>query len=162
MEYYFKRTFYGEGISAVPPDEYSERFVSFIDGVVFMKPSKTFKYKEIESMSGRGDMMEDEWIYHDLIKFIITPINASNSNTNVTSRHSFDGLLYFSRQIRTFFRIYSKSLSAFFTLSVNSPTYLFLFMIFWWVYSIAWLAFFIFSRTLPSASMISSIIPSWN
>jgi len=23
MEYYFKRVFYGEGISAVPPDDYS-------------------------------------------------------------------------------------------------------------------------------------------
>ena len=60
MEYYFKRTFYGEGISAVPPDEYSERFVTFIDGVVFMKPTKTLRYKEVDSMSGKGDMMEDD------------------------------------------------------------------------------------------------------
>ena len=37
MEYYFKRTFYGEGISAVPPDEYSERFVNFIDVFVLKK-----------------------------------------------------------------------------------------------------------------------------
>jgi hypothetical protein len=35
MEYYFKRTFYGEGISAVPPVEYSDRFVNFIHNVVF-------------------------------------------------------------------------------------------------------------------------------
>ena len=37
MEYYFKKTFYGEGISAVPPDEYCERFVNFIDDTVFAK-----------------------------------------------------------------------------------------------------------------------------
>ena len=40
MEYYFKRAFYGEGISAVPPDEYCDRFVKFIDEVVFEKPKK--------------------------------------------------------------------------------------------------------------------------
>jgi hypothetical protein len=37
MEYYFKRTFYGEGISAVPSDEYSARFVNFISNVVLRK-----------------------------------------------------------------------------------------------------------------------------
>lgn len=37
MEYYFKRTFYGEGISAVPPDDYADRFVNFISDKVFPK-----------------------------------------------------------------------------------------------------------------------------
>lgn len=51
MEYYFKRTFYGEGISAVPPDDYAERFVNFISNKVFPKQlekerSKFFKLQE--------------------------------------------------------------------------------------------------------------------
>ena len=30
MEYHFKKLIYGEGISAVPPDDYAIRFTSFI------------------------------------------------------------------------------------------------------------------------------------
>jgi len=33
-EYYFKSLLYGKGVSAVPPDHYSERFVNFIHSVV--------------------------------------------------------------------------------------------------------------------------------
>lgn len=31
MEYFFKSIIYGDGVSAVPPDDYAHRFVSFID-----------------------------------------------------------------------------------------------------------------------------------
>lgn len=37
MEYYFKSLIYGKGVSAVPPDDYADRFVRFIDDVVFKK-----------------------------------------------------------------------------------------------------------------------------
>lgn len=37
MEYYFKSVLYGKGVSAVPPSDYAERFVSFIDDVVLKK-----------------------------------------------------------------------------------------------------------------------------
>ena len=40
-EFYFKRCFYGAGISAVPPDEYAERFVQFIDKSVFRKTNSS-------------------------------------------------------------------------------------------------------------------------
>lgn len=35
MEYYFKKTFYGEGISAIPPPDYAERFGNFMSEKVF-------------------------------------------------------------------------------------------------------------------------------
>lgn len=41
MEYYFKSLLYGNGVSAVPPDDYSERFVNFIDDVIFKKVDST-------------------------------------------------------------------------------------------------------------------------
>ncbi len=31
MEYFFKSIIYGDGVSAVPPDDYAQRFVNFID-----------------------------------------------------------------------------------------------------------------------------------
>lgn len=34
-EYYFKSLIYGKGVSAVPPDDYYQRFVNFINTVVF-------------------------------------------------------------------------------------------------------------------------------
>jgi len=37
MEYYFKSLLYGKGVSAVPPNDYSERFVNFIDEVILKK-----------------------------------------------------------------------------------------------------------------------------
>jgi hypothetical protein len=53
MEYYFKRTFYGDGISAVPPEEYADRFVKFIGDRVFPKQpvdskSRFFKLQQVE------------------------------------------------------------------------------------------------------------------
>jgi hypothetical protein len=45
MEYYFKRTFYGEGISAVPPEDYADRFVNFISDRVFPKKQEKSKSK---------------------------------------------------------------------------------------------------------------------
>jgi hypothetical protein len=45
MEYYFKKTFYGEGISAVPPEDYADRFVNFISDKVFAKKSDKSKSK---------------------------------------------------------------------------------------------------------------------
>jgi hypothetical protein len=41
-EYYFKRVVHGPGISAVPPQEYADRFVNFIEEKVF---PKTFEQK---------------------------------------------------------------------------------------------------------------------
>lgn len=37
MEYFFKSTIYGNGVSAVPPDDYAARFINFIDNVIFKK-----------------------------------------------------------------------------------------------------------------------------
>ena len=39
LEYYFKRLVYGEGISAVPPDEYASRFSNFVENYVFVENS---------------------------------------------------------------------------------------------------------------------------
>mgnify|MGYP000891964036 FL=1 len=35
MEYCFKRLIHGDGISAVPPEQYAERFYEFVRGKVF-------------------------------------------------------------------------------------------------------------------------------
>jgi hypothetical protein len=35
FEYYFKRIFIGDGISAVPPFDYAQRFINFIQDKVF-------------------------------------------------------------------------------------------------------------------------------
>jgi hypothetical protein len=40
LEYYFKKLVYGDGISAVPPDEYADRFSRFIEDNVFTLPEK--------------------------------------------------------------------------------------------------------------------------
>lgn len=39
MEYYFKKMLHGDGVSAVPPADYSQRFNQFIENQVF--PSGT-------------------------------------------------------------------------------------------------------------------------
>lgn len=35
MEYHFKKVVFGEGISAVPPKDYAERFMNFMENRVF-------------------------------------------------------------------------------------------------------------------------------
>ena len=41
MEYYFKSMLYGNGVSAVPPKDYTQRFVNFIDDFIFKKYDNT-------------------------------------------------------------------------------------------------------------------------
>lgn len=47
MEYYFKSIVYGSGVSAVPPEDYSIRFVNFIDDVIFKKVDQIEKMTRV-------------------------------------------------------------------------------------------------------------------
>lgn len=47
MEFYFKRVFYGPGISAVPPDQYAERFINFAEQSVFKNNKKVINWMEL-------------------------------------------------------------------------------------------------------------------
>lgn len=47
MEYYFKSVIYGKGVSAIPPDDYSQRFVDFIDTKIFKKNDEVMKIERI-------------------------------------------------------------------------------------------------------------------
>ena len=64
MEYYFKRVFYGDGISAVPPDDYCERFVNFIDKTIFKKSKMEMMKAENEMSMFSGSKYLDpmEWL----------------------------------------------------------------------------------------------------
>lgn len=47
MEYYFKSAIYGNGVSAVPPDDYAIRFINFIDDVIFKKSDHIQKIERV-------------------------------------------------------------------------------------------------------------------